>query len=399
MKPQFGALQGVRVLDFSHMIAGPLITLLMAYNGAEVIKVESKQRMDGFRHRRGDEEVNASRPFGDFNRNKLDVTINLKSPEGCALAKRLAAVSDVVVENFSASVMAKLGLSYDELRAVRPDLVMVSTQGMGQSGPYKDFVAWGPSAMAFSGMTALWNHAGAEDVTGSQTAHPDYITAHALVAVLAALRHRARTGQGQYVELAQSEAAACLLGPAFLEWSVNGNEPRPRGNGRSDAAPHGAYRCAGEDDWCAIAVRSDAEWQAFSRVTGIPDDERFGTLLGRLRNREALDRLVDAWTGGLDKHDAVRRLQAAGVPAAVVASGRDLCEDEHLRARGFLVEVDHPLMGRKTYAGVPGRLSDTPPAIWRHAPLLGQDNDYVFGQLLGMPECERQELAARGVIA
>lgn len=401
MKPAFGALNGIRVLDFSHMIAGPFITLLMAYHGAEVIKIESRQRLDGFRHRRGDEEINASRPFGDFNRNKRDVTINLKTEAGRDLAKRLAAISDVAVENFSAQVMAKLGLSYEDLRRVRPDLIMLSTQGMGQSGPYRDFVGWGPSAMAFSGLTALWNHPDTTEVVGSQTAHPDYLTAHGLVAVLAALHHRVQTGEGQYIELAQTETAACLIGPAFAEYSANGHEPRPRGNTRGGAAPHGVYRCLGEDDWCAIAVESDTEWSACSAVLGFPEWAEqgiFSTLLGRLRHRQELDQKVESWTSRRPAREASEQLQAAGVAAAVVASGRDLYEDPHLRARRFLVEVDHPLMGAKTYAGIPGRLSETPPRVWRHAPLLGQDNHYVFRELLEMPEREIRQLEESEVI-
>lgn len=401
MTASFGALQGIRVLDFSHMIAGPYITLMMAYHGAEVIKIESGQRYDGFRRRRGDEELNASRPFADFNRNKRDVTINLKKEAGRDLVKRLAVISDVAVENFSADVLTKLGLSYRDLCQARPDLIMLSTQGMGQSGPYRDFVGWGPSAMAFSGMTALWNHADAEDVVGSQTAHPDYLTAHGLVAILAALHHRVATGRGQYIELAQVEAAACLIGPAFVEQSAGSRPPTAQGNVRQDAVPHNVYRCQGDDAWCAIAVHSDTQWVAFCTASDHVDWAHSGpysTLLGRLRRRAELDLAIEDWTSRRPAGEVAGILQRAGVPASVVASGRDLVEDAHLRARGFLMEVDHPRMGSKLYAGIPARFSNTPPRLRRHAPLLGQDNDYVFRELLHLSEAEIRALEDSGAI-
>jgi crotonobetainyl-CoA:carnitine CoA-transferase CaiB-like acyl-CoA transferase len=401
--PQFGALQGVRVLDFTHMIAGPYTTLLMAYHGAEVIKVESRRRLDGFRRRRGDEDPEGSRPFGDFNRNKRDITLNLKHPDARGLVLRLAGACDVVVENYSAPVMPQLGLAYADFAAARPDIIMLSTQGMGQSGPYRDFVTWGPSALAFSGLTDLWNHATASEPVGSQTSHPDYIAGlHGLVAVLAALHYRAESGVGQFIEMAFTEATAAMIGPAFLHWATSGRDMPRLGNERADAVPHGAYRCSGRDAWCALSVRSDAEWDALVAALGSPDwaiRPELGTLVGRLRHRDEVDRHIEAWTSQRTPEAVVAALQRAGVPASVVATGQDLFEDEHLRARGFITDVDHPVMGRKAYAGIPSRLSATPPRVWRHAPLLGQDNAYVFGGLLGLSDEEIQRLRQDGVIA
>lgn len=396
----FGALCGLRVLDFSHMIAGPIVTQLMAYNGAEVIKVESHRWFDGFRRRRGDEDINASRPYSDFNRNKLDVTLNLKHPDGIELAKRLVGMSDVVVENFSTDVMAKLGLSYEAISQIKADLIMVSITGMGQTGPYRKFVSWGPSAMAFSGMTYLWGHPELPKPVGSQTAHPDYMTVHALVALLTALHHRRDTGRGQHIELALIEPPAGLIGFAFAELSVNQREPSALGNVRGHCVPHNTYPCLDEDSWCAIVARTDLEWAALCALLGFRDwlEGPFATLLGRRRERALIDERISSWTRNRTAREVMESLQAVSVPASIVNSGKDLSEDPHLTKNGFLVDVPHPLMGTNQYAGIPARLSRTPAKIWRHAPLLGQDNDYVFRDLLGIGDIELKRLESSGAI-
>ena len=235
-------LEGIRVADFTHMVAGPYGTMQLAYFGAEVIKIESRARPDTWRIREGNKDVEASLPFADHNRNKLSVTANLKSDEGRELARRIIAESDVVVENFSVGVMDRLGLGYEELRALKPDIVMIRLQGLGTTGPRKNYVTWGPSLMPFSGMTWLWNHPDGGAPVGSQTSYPDYIVSiHMAFALMAALHHRANTGEGQFIDIAQGEVTASLIGPALLDGLVNGRAAEPVGNRGHAGAPHGCY--------------------------------------------------------------------------------------------------------------------------------------------------------------
>lgn len=257
-------LVGIRIADFTHMVAGPYGTMQLAYFGAEVIKVESTVRPDTWRIREGNQDVEASLPFADHNKNKLSVTINLKSAEGRELARRLIAISDVVVENFSAGVMERFGLGYEELKAIKPDIIMVRLQGLGSSGPRKNYVTWGPSLMPFSGMSHLWNHAGDGAPVGSQTSYPDYIVSiHMAYVLMTALHQRRNSGMGQFIDIAQSEVTASLIGPALLDALVNRRAPQPQGNRSDQRAPHGCYPCKGDDEWCVISVADDQDWARF----------------------------------------------------------------------------------------------------------------------------------------
>lgn len=396
-------LDGLRVIDFSHMVAGPYCSLQLAYFGAEVIKVESRGRPDPWRVRDGNEDIEQSGPFADHNKNKRSITLNLKSAKAVGLAKRLVAVSDVVIENFSADVMAKLGLDYPDLRAVKPDIIMLSLQGLGRTGPHAGHVSWGPTLLALSGMTYLWGLPEDAEPVGSQSSYPDFaVGAYSSALILAALFHRAATGLGQHLDVSQAEVTAWLLGPAYTEALGGGRPPRPRGNGSSSAAPWGCYRCAGEDAWCAVAVETEEHWRGL--VAALADIEplrraEFETAPGRLAHARELDRLLEGWTRKRAPEEVARHLQAHGVPASAVATGRTLVEDAHLGARGFLVELTHPRMGTFLAPGIPVRLSDTPGTIHRHAPLLGQDNDYVFGELLGLEPAAIAALEREGVIA
>ena len=393
-------LAGIRVADFTHMVAGPYGTMQLAYFGAEVIKIESRARPDTWRIREGNKDVEASLPFADHNRNKLSVTANLKTAEGRELARRIIAESDVVVENFSVGVMDRLGLGYEELRALKPDIVMIRLQGLGTTGPRKNYVTWGPSLMPFSGMTWLWNHPDGGAPVGSQTSYPDYIVSiHMAFVLMAALHHRASTGEGQFIDIAQGEVTASLIGPALLDGLVNGRAAEPVGNRGHAGAPHGCYPCAGDDAWCAISVGDDAEWQRFSAVTGNGEtlrDERFATAAGRQANAEELDALVSGWTRRLSPREVMETLQAHGVTAGMVSDGTTLVTDLHLRSRGSVVEHEHPRQGRLTLPGIVMKLSETPGAIRRHAPLLGQDTYTVLNGLLGLTDEEIGRLEAAG---
>jgi len=395
-------LAGVRVVDFTQVVAGPYATLQLALYGAEVIRVESRARMDPWRFRDGNDDPNGSRPFADQSKGKRSVTINLKTPEGVELVRRLAALSDVVAENFSAGVLDRLGLGYAALRQVRPDLIFLSMPGLGNSGPHRDYLSFGPNLMALCGMTYLWNHPDLPEPVGSQTSYPDYLAGlHAAFAVMAALHYRDRTGEGQFIDLAQSEVTASALGPAIMEALANGREARPRGNSSPSAAPHGCYRCAGEDQWLAIAVETDAQWEALVGALGHPawaTEPALATFAGRRAARAALDRHLEAWTCQHAAREAMELLQAAGVPAGVVASGHDVLTDPQLRAREFVVAYDHPRLGHVELPGAPVRFSAAPARTEQYGPLLGADNAYVFGELLGLSSAEQAALAERKVI-
>ena len=393
-------LAGIRVADFTHMVAGPYGTMQLAYFGAEVIKIESRARPDTWRIREGNKDVEASLPFADHNRNKLSVTANLKTEEGREVARRLIAMSDVVVENFSVGVMDRLGLGYEELKAVKPDIIMIRLQGLGTTGPRKNYVTWGPSLMPFSGMSWLWNHPDGGAPVGSQTSYPDYIVSiHMAFVLMAALHHRASTGEGQFIDIAQGEVTASLIGPALLDGLVNGRAAKPVGNRGHAGAPHGCYPCRGEDAWCAISVGDDAEWQRFCEATGNREalgDERFATVALRLANDEELDEVVSGWTRRRSPRQVMEALQGYGVTAGMVSDGTTLVTDPHLRFRGSVVEHEHPRQGRLTLPGIVTKFSGTPGEIRRHAPLLGQDTHAVLNGLLGMTDEEIRGLEAAG---
>ena len=393
-------LRGIRVADFTHMVAGPYGTMQLAYLGAEVIKVESTVRPDTWRIREGNQDIEASLPFADHNKNKLSVTMNLKTPEGKDLVRRLIAMSDVVVENFSAGVMDRFGLGYDNLKAIKPDIIMIRLQGLGSTGPRNKYVTWGPNLMPFSGMSYLWNHPDDGPPVGSQTSYPDYIVSiHMAFVLMAAMHHRANTGAGQFIDIAQSEVTASLIGPALLDALVNRRVPKAKGNQREDRAPHGCYRCLGDDDWCVVSVSDDQEWVRFCAATGneaMAADARFATVTGRLANREALDAVVSEWMRTRSPRQGMERLQAHGVSAGAVSNGTMLAADPHLRARGSVIEQEHPRQGRLTLPGVPVKFSETPGEVRRHAPLLGQDNHYVLHDLLGLSDQEIQRLEMQG---
>jgi len=393
-------LTGIRVADFTHMVAGPYGTMQLAYFGAEVIKIESRARPDTWRIREGNKDVEASLPFADHNRNKLSVTANLKTEEGREVARRIIAESDVVVENFSVAVMDRLGMGYEELRALKPDIIMIRLQGLGTTGPRRNYVTWGPSLMPFSGMTWLWNHPDGGAPVGSQTSYPDYIVSiHMAFALMAALHHRASTGEGQFIDIAQGEVTASLIGPALLDGLVNGRATAPVGNRGHGGAPHGCYPCAGDDAWCAISVGEEEEWQRFCAATGnhgLLRDERFATAVGRRANADALDGLVSEWTVQRSPREVMETLQAQGVTAGMVSDGTMLVNDPHLRSRDSVIEHEHPRQGRLTLPGIVMKLSETPGEIRRHAPLLGQDTHAVLNGLLGMTDEEIRGLEAAG---
>jgi crotonobetainyl-CoA:carnitine CoA-transferase CaiB-like acyl-CoA transferase len=409
------ALTGYRVLDFGTAFASPMAAHLMADMGAEVIKIESHTRLDGLRLGRpivGDDIAGGDRGewpeyqpvFHGLNRSKLGITVNMKHAEGTALLKRLVRMSDVVINNFSPGVMERAGLGYDMLRAEKPDLIYVSLPAAGEKGPLRNIVTYAPVIAALSGISGLVGYSAArEDFVGTlQVAFCDAVGAlHAVVATLAALRHRQATGEGQAIDISQWEASVSMLGEGILDYVMNGRVLSPVGNIHPTMAPHNNYRCAGDDVWVAIAVRSEAEWRAFCQATRHPewaDDPRFADAYLRMQHRDELDALITTWTSQRTPYDVMESLQAAGIAAMPVMNVEDQFTDPHLRARQVHVECEHPRVGIEWLHGIPWHLSATPGRIRRHAPLLGEHNQYVFGELLGLPPAEIQRLVEAGAI-
>jgi crotonobetainyl-CoA:carnitine CoA-transferase CaiB-like acyl-CoA transferase len=402
------ALEDLRVVEFTAGMAGPWIGRFMAHCGAEVIKVESRKYPSVVRlyvSPRAPElgtQPQLSPWFTDWDAGKKFVALDLTRPEAVELAKRLVTRADVVVENQSAGVMDKLGLGYEPLRAAKPDIILLSTSGYGDTGPDRSFVTWGPNIETLSGLSELSGFPERE-CTITQYAYPDAVSAlHGLVAVMCALEHRARTGEGQYINISQFEATVAAIGHVMMEPLASGREPRKLANGSLSRAPHGCYRCRGEDRWCVIAVSSDTEWERFCEVLGRPPwvaDPRFATLASRILNAEALDARVEEWTADRTAEDVMSVLQTAGIAAAVVQNVEDQFErDPQLAARHFFEEIEHLKKGTVVATGIPLGLTGTPGHTDRTGAAVGQDNEAVFGELLGMTPEEIRAYVDAGAI-
>ena len=381
--------------------------------GAEVIKVESRTRMDGMRLGRpliGEDVAGGDRGlwpelqplFHSLNRNKLGVTLNLKDPRGLKLDKELIAKSDVVMNNYSPGVLDRLGLGYQELRQVKPDIVVVSMPAAGESGPLKNILAYAPVIQALSGLMSMVGYRDEPLVGEMQSAWSDVVAAlQGALAAAAALRHRNLTGQGQYAEVSQLEATTSMQGEPLLDYFMNARVAEPQGNYDPRHAPHNNYPCRGDDRWVAIAVRTEEEWGAFRQALGNPawaEDPMFADGYSRVKNHANLDRLVSQWTEQRTPEDITEILQGAGVAAMPVMNIEDQFQDTHFHQRQAFVETEHPHIGATWLYGMPWLLSDTPGGIHRHAPLMGEHNDYVFRQLLGVSQEEQRQLEQEQVI-
>jgi crotonobetainyl-CoA:carnitine CoA-transferase CaiB-like acyl-CoA transferase len=398
-------LAGIRVADFTWVWAGPHCTLQLAHLGAEVVRVETATRLCVTRMLPPFADFtmgpNRSGYFNQYNQGKKSLTLDMKKPEALAVAKRLCAASDVVVENFASGVMDRMGLGYDVLRQLRPDVIMIALSGYGASGPDHDKVSYGPAQVPLSGMSSLTGyrdfppmHVGISygDPTGGL---------HGAFAVLAALMHRARTGEGQYIDLSQWETSIAVLGEAVLAETFGGDAPARNGNRDSQMAPHDVFRAAGDDRWIAIAIEDDAAWARFAACIGRPElasDPRFATLTARKQHEDALDELVTAWTSARSPEDATAALQAAGIPAYMSSRNRDLVESAHLRERRYFVELEHPEVGRRIHAGVPWRMTTNDSRVRAPAPCLGADTDQVLRDACGYDEAAIAALRDAGVL-
>ena len=404
-------LEGIRAVEFGQFYVGPYTSEALAYFGAEVIKVESIRRPDPtrwFGSTGGPDpkiiiltDPNKSVGFNELNLNKLSVNLDLTKPKAVELAKKIAEVSDVIVENNRPGVLDRLGLSYEAIREVKPDIIYLSASCRGSTGPERNYAGFAPIFGSLGGLSEITGYADGPPAPpiGGRT---DIVcgTANAF-SIITALIHREMTGKGQYIDNSDSEVISCLVWDTIMDYNLNGRIQTRRGNKDDIFAPHDCYRCKGEDDWISIAISNDEEWRAFAGAIGNPDwakEERFQDAYLRKKNEEELDRLISQWTISHTKYEVMDMLQKAGVAAVHSFSSKDFFSDPHLKERGAFTEVEHPVIGRLTVMNPPWKLSATPAEIVRHAPLFGEHNNYVFGELLGMSQEEIKALMDEQVI-
>ena len=400
------ALEGIHVLDFTWVAVGPITTKYLADNGADVVRIESSTHADVLRlappWKDGKIGINKSQFFADYNTSKKGIALNLGNPKARELAMRLVPWADVVVENFTPKVMRAWEMDYEHLRQVKPDLIMLSSCLQGQTGPQATMPGFGMLMAAQSGFYYLSGYPGS-DPAPPYGAYTDFITPRFAASVLmAALDYRRRTGQGQYIDIAQYEASLQFLAPPLIDYFASGRVLQPQGNRSERYAPHGAYRCRDEDGaerWISIAVADDQQWQGLLSVLGNPRcDEVFATMLSRLENPDALDQFVAAQVGAAEVWDLTAKLQAAGVAAYPVQSCLDLHHDENLESFGFWNWLEHKEMGAVPYMGLQHRLSGTPAEMRWAAPTLGQHTDEVLQTMLGLQPAEIAKLREEGVL-
>ncbi len=407
MKKTKYPLEGLKVVDFSWVFTGPIVTKYLGDHGAEVIKIESATRPDGTRlmtpFKPGAMGLNASGVFANYNSSKYSININLREPRGKEVVKGLVQRADIVLETFGPGVMKKLQLDYEELTKVKPDIIMLSMTMVGQYGPHSQQPSFGQVLQATNGFVQLL---GWPDRPPSLpvAAYTDYIAPwYVLIALMAALDFRRRTGRGQYIDLAMLEASVHLAAPVVMDYTVNGTIQDRMGNRNPGYAPHGVYPGKGTERWIAIAVATDKEWQALCKVMGNPEwaqSSEFDTLLHRTENIVELDKKMAAWTRNFTPEDLMASLQAAGVAAGVVQTADDLVDkDPQLRLRHHFVEMDHAEMGKHLTEQPPFRLSKTPSKPQRPFPSFGEHTEYICKEILKMGDADFAELIGAGVLA
>ena len=401
------ALEGVRVIDFSWIVAGPQCTRILADFGADVIKIENYSNMDYIRASGGADSPNRSPLFNTLNRNKRSLTLNVMHPRGMELLKTLIKKSDVIVENFSSRVLEKWGLGYEEQKKLNPGIIYCSMSGFGHSGRDRDFVTWGPTAQALSGLTYMSGLPG-EEAAGWGFSYMDHTGGfYGTIAIMMALLHRNKTGEGQHLDLSQVEAGIGLTGTSVLDYTVNNRPFRrdgmPPGNRapEREIAPHNSYPCRGEDRWCVIAVTNDAEWDSLVNILGNPawaNDERFATMASRFANQNDLDEFISQWTINLTPLEVFDVLQNAGVPAGAVQTPMERAEiDLQLKHRGFIAEVEHAELGNTKVESIPMKMSETPWKLNKASPLLGEHSAEIYMDLLGVSAEELGTLFEEGI--
>jgi benzylsuccinate CoA-transferase BbsF subunit len=410
------ALAGLRILDLTQVAVGPYATLLLGFMGAEVIKVESCARMDISRGPArptphgdglypggdpGERPWNRAGHYVHRNGNKLSLTLDLATAHGKELLLKLVTISDVLIENYRASVMDRLGLGYAVLAQANPQLIYVKISSQGATGPEKDYGSLGSTLEQTAGLASVTGYADGLPLMTNET-YPDPVVGILAVGVLmAALRRRRQTGQGTFVDLSQREVTVSMLGEYVLDYSATGRVPAPMGNRHPLRVPQGVYPCQGDDMWVAISVGADNEWQGLCQAIGQPhltQDPRFATVLARHHHQTELDQILTAWTQEREHYQAMHLLQAHGVPAGAVLKGGEILVDPHLEARGFWDVVNNPEAGPYRQVSTPWHLSKSPRRPTSPSPSLGEHNHYVLGELLGLSMQDITALEAQGII-
>lgn len=388
-------LTGVRIIDFTWVGAGPYTTKILADAGAEVIKIESQERPDVLRFMppfpNGEKGVNRSGYFANRNTSKKSFLLNMIEPEAKEVIKQLVKSADIVANSFTAGTLERWGLGYDVLKEIKPDIIFMSMPMQGTTGPHKQFSGFGAMMNALIGLNHVTGLPDREPI-GTGTNYPDHVPnpTHGAFAMLAALRHRNKTGEGQYIELAQTESALNVLAVAVLDAANNDSSPIRAGNYVPHAAPHNAYRCAGDERFCVIACETDDQWHALTRISGLEsllNIQNVSTFEGRLENLHAIDAAIEAWTQTKSPEDVMHVLQAQRIPAGVIQTAKDLVEDDpHLRARQHFVALAHTEMGTTLYNNAPFQMSHTPVTPQKPAPLIGEHTEEVCRELLQLDD-------------
>ena len=393
-------LEGIRVLSFSQGAVIPDFGKILGEFGADVIKIESKEGMDFMRTIGADPNNIAG--FNESNRSTRSFGVNLKKEEGREIVRKLIKMTDIIGENFRGDVMKSHDLDYENVRRIKPDIIYVSSQGFGRGGPYADYQAYGPMLAAASGLLALWAHPTDPYPVGANVPLPDHMASkQAVVAALAALDYRRRTGKGQFIDMSQVEMAAGLIGEACLDYTINGRVQKPVGNRSPYAAPYGCYRCKGNDEWCTVSVFTSDEWERFCKAIGNPPwtkDPKFADVVSRLRNVDELDKLIGEWTIQHGPREVMNVLQSAGVAAGVCQRPADILDDLQLKWLNAFVEIDHPVSGKRLYPAIPFRMSEVKLPPSRPAPLLGQHTAEICRELLKMSDGEIEQLKEQGAL-
>lgn len=401
-------LEGIRVIDFTNAVAGPIATFILGDLGAEVIKVEEPsgrplQAVGTAPLQPGAPDLSYNRimVFNELNHGKRGISLNVSTEEGRQVFLKLVAKSDVVVDNYAPRVMPNLRLDYDNLKVVNPRIICISMPAFGLSGPYRERISYGPGVDAMSGLSHLTGYPDSSPMKPGNFFCDQNAGVLTALACMSALRHRNRTGMGQRIEMPMIDGEFQVLGDAYIDYWMNKRERTRAGNDHPWMAPHNVYPCRGDDSWVAIAVANDAQWAALCDVLGRPElksDVRFAGQLQRWRNRREADRYIAEYTSGLDHREVEARCQRAGIPAAAVLNAVELLEDEHVRARGGFEYVDVPGVGPTPYPRVAFKLSGTPVPITKAAPGFAEDNDYVYRELLGLSGDDIRALEEQQVI-
>lgn len=396
-------LEGIRVIELTTGAAGPTVARVLCEFGAEVIRCETRLRGDG--HRGEDPKLWNMKPdFMKLQRGKKSFTVNMSTPKGRELVKELAKKSDVLVENFGLGILEKWGLDWPDLQLINPKIILIRVKGMGCTGPHAADLTYGPNVGNTMATTYLWNYPGATTATAEpRTQHPDFMGGvTGAFGVVLALMERKKTGRGQWIDSAQQEIGASILGPKYLEYTVNKREPQPEGNRSLVAAPYGPYRCKGNDRWCVISVYNDDEWQRFAALlekSGSKRDAKFATHLQRVRHKEDLDKWVTRWTMQHEPYEVMELVQGVDVCAAVVQDVEDQFKnDKQYAATGFLVNLTEPEAGDVVTENVPMRLSLTPGKVRGVAPLMGEHTHEIARNLLGLSNEEIKKLDEEKVL-